>query len=84
MNYDFLRGANNQDCPCAECPDREIGCHGKCEKYKAWREKLNEIRAEDYKRREGYKTVSDTAVRQMWRKLRWQNNQTRRRSDRER
>ena len=23
-------------CPCQNCLDREIGCHGTCEKYKDW------------------------------------------------
>lgn len=23
--------------PCYKCPDREVGCHGKCEKYLAFR-----------------------------------------------
>ena len=22
--------------PCFNCPDRSIGCHGKCEKYQTW------------------------------------------------
>lgn len=22
--------------PCKDCPDRVAGCHGSCEKYKAW------------------------------------------------
>lgn len=24
--------------PCMNCPDREIGCHGHCERYKTFRE----------------------------------------------
>lgn len=24
--------------PCLDCPDRAVGCHGKCERYKAWQE----------------------------------------------
>lgn len=24
--------------PCMNCPDRAIGCHGHCERYKAFRE----------------------------------------------
>ena len=30
-------------CPCKDCPDRDEGCHGKCERYKAyadWRKTL--------------------------------------------
>lgn len=24
-------------CPCQGCPDREVPCHAKCEKYDAWK-----------------------------------------------
>ena len=27
--------------PCRDCTDRELGCHGKCERYMAYREELN-------------------------------------------
>ena len=27
---------------CLECKDRHIGCHGACERYKAYREKIDE------------------------------------------
>lgn len=33
--------------PCHNCPDRELGCHGKCEKYQAyaeWRQQVYEER----------------------------------------
>ena len=23
-------------CPCRNCGDRKVGCHGKCEKYISW------------------------------------------------
>ena len=26
------------DAPCKDCPDRVVGCHSVCEKYKAFRE----------------------------------------------
>lgn len=26
--------------PCKDCPDREVGCHGGCEKYKEYRAAL--------------------------------------------
>lgn len=25
------------ECPCRECKDRVVGCHGTCERYKAWK-----------------------------------------------
>jgi hypothetical protein len=37
--------------PCMNCPDREIGCHGHCERYKefrAGREKEYALRHEQY------------------------------------
>lgn len=34
--------------PCGkECPDREVGCHGRCEKWQAF----EEWKAEEYERR---------------------------------
>lgn len=35
--------------PCKDCQDREPGCHGKCEKYKEFREALDK---ENAKRKE--------------------------------
>lgn len=29
------------DGPCKDCPDRHIGCHGECEKHKAYCAKLD-------------------------------------------
>lgn len=26
----------NTQGPCRNCADRHVGCHGRCEKYKAW------------------------------------------------
>lgn len=32
----------NGDKPCLGCERRQVGCHGKCEDYKAYRAKLDE------------------------------------------
>ena len=37
--------------PCKDCQDRKVGCHGSCEKYKDFHERL---RADRQKRREVY------------------------------
>ena len=29
--------------PCKNCTDRTVGCHGKCEKYMAFRTKLDAV-----------------------------------------
>lgn len=26
----------NSGGPCLNCPDRHVGCHGRCEKYQSW------------------------------------------------
>ena len=33
------------ECPCRDCKEREVGCHGYCELYKLW-SKENEQRKE--------------------------------------
>ena len=30
--------------PCRECPDRYVGCHSKCDKYKEYADELHKIR----------------------------------------
>jgi hypothetical protein len=32
--------------PCLDCPDREVGCHSKCEKYIKFRADLDQHKAE--------------------------------------
>lgn len=48
---DFTRGNS----PCYDCKSREIGCHGKCDRYKVFRDEYASIRA---------KRAEDTAIRQ--------------------
>ena len=31
----------NENAPCKDCADRHPGCHGSCEKYKAWRDRYH-------------------------------------------
>lgn len=41
----------NTTSPCMDCPDRAVGCHGRCEQYKAFRaekEKEYAFRHEQY------------------------------------
>lgn len=33
-----------KECPCRDCKDREIDCHGKCIFYKEWFEENKRIR----------------------------------------
>ena len=39
---------SNEKSPCKDCPDRVLGCHGTCERYAAFKQRLEEM----YKRRQ--------------------------------
>ena len=51
--------------PCLDCPDRAVGCHGKCKRYKAWQEYKEVERAARREHNE-----KNTALYEMARKLR--------------
>ena len=34
---------NTDTCPCKCCTEREIGCHAICDKYKKWRDEVQEF-----------------------------------------
>ena len=36
---------NRLHSPCKDCTDRAVGCHGKCDKYKDYRVKVDELYA---------------------------------------
>ena len=39
--YNYRKHGINS--PCYNCPDRYVGCHGKCDKYKQFKIKLEEF-----------------------------------------
>lgn len=48
--------------PCKNCPDRQTACHGKCEKYAAFRAKVDAI-AEERKIDREYNEYLATALK---------------------
>lgn len=34
---------NHKKAPCYQCPDRQLGCHGTCEKYLEYKRTMQEI-----------------------------------------
>ena len=34
---------NKLNSPCKDCTDRALGCHGRCEKYKAYRVEVDKL-----------------------------------------
>ena len=49
--------------PCKDCPDRADHCHGKCEKYAAFRAKLDTLAEERKNKRDYDEYISDTIKR---------------------
>ena len=80
MKRDYLRG-NNSGCQCQGCSERYVGCHGECEKYIEWRKKLDAKRKEEQLKTQSMSTVSETAMRKIWRDMRYQRQLKMKRSD---
>jgi len=68
--------------PCMDCPEREIGCHGRCGRYRKWREEKDEKNRRAAEARSD--TISTAAIREIWRKSRWSRQQPISRSGKER
>ena len=47
-----------RDNPCKGCQDREIGCHGKCQPYKEWREAYTNFKKEEAKERYMHNSIN--------------------------
>lgn len=43
----------NPTAPCAMCADRRLGCHGTCERYKAYKSAVDEVRKALHRQTEG-------------------------------
>ncbi len=46
------------ECPCRDCGDRKVGCHGTCEKYKEWKVQNDELNKKARKIRESQRCDS--------------------------
>ena len=50
--------------PCEkDCPDRAEGCHGRCERYAAWRKEMDRLMDERYARAEAERGVEENRRR---------------------
>lgn len=52
-------------CPCRDCFDRTVTCHGVCRKYKNWKLVLEEATIAKQKENDKY---SDQAKKRMWKR----------------
>lgn len=55
--------------PCKDCENWEVGCHGRCEKYQAYRSELDKVKQVIRTQKET-EAVTDGYVVEMRRKLR--------------
>lgn len=50
MGKGITYSTSGRDCPCYGCQERTAGCHGTCERYKAWDGKRQAERQERIKK----------------------------------
>lgn len=49
--------------PCMDCNERYLGCHGKCEKYQAFRTERNRLNDQRFKKVDSYYNPQNTTKR---------------------
>ena len=57
------------NCPCKGCHDRHYLCHGRCDKYQAWRKENEEAQARRQELKDSYPGICMTNMRKYWRGL---------------
>lgn len=50
MRKGIVYSVGTESCPCCGCQERTVGCHGACERYKAWNGKRQAERQERIRR----------------------------------
>lgn len=50
MRKGIVYSVGTESCPCCGCQERTVGCHGKCDQYKAWDGKRHAERQERIKK----------------------------------
>ena len=57
--------------PCKDCPDRQMGCHGQCEKYQTYRALQTEENEHNHMIKSCMKTDKRWFEREARKKARW-------------
>lgn len=50
MRKGIVYSVGTEGCPCQDCSGRCLGCHGTCERYKAWDGKRQAEKLERFRR----------------------------------
>ena len=58
------------DCPCRDCAERHIGCHGNCEGYLSWRDRIQAQHSAERAYSVAKHIKGDAAVGMIWRHIR--------------
>lgn len=56
--------------PCYKCEERAMGCHSRCEKYKAWKAWWDEAQKERRRQEEGIQSVINSELDMHYKMLR--------------
>ncbi len=57
------------DCPCRDCHDRTVTCHGFCTKYQTWRTAYEETLEQRRSEKDTYTELDRKSRRNWWRKI---------------
>lgn len=71
MKKDKIYG-NSVHSPCKDCPDRHIGCHSECDKYKEFEKALFEEKSIRYKANNAEKRATNHEIRSKLRTIKRQ------------
>lgn len=57
------------NCPCKDCRDRTLTCHGVCIMFAAWQDEQAEAKRKKQEERDKYPGINMTNIRKYWRRL---------------
>ena len=66
----FNRGGT-LGCPCGGCDERSAACHDRCDKFKAWRVKVDARRQKEREYNASNNTMSEAKRKELWKRKRY-------------
>ena len=59
------------NCPCKDCRDRTLTCHGVCIMFAAWQDEQAEIKRRRQEEKDSHPDINMVSMRKHWQKLRF-------------
>ena len=71
--YDLFFGHIRTPSPCMSCEERAVGCHGSCQRYKAWKDEGVAKSMESYGKRVAENDYDDYIIKNSYKRRKYQN-----------